>query len=306
MKIVLTGGSGMVGRNILEQTALRDHAIYAPDSTELDLLDFEATRAYISRVSPDLIIHAAGLVGGIQANVNNPVRFLERNVAIGRNIIIAAIDEGVDSFINLASTCIYPKHGENPLSEESILTGALEPTNEGYALAKIVALKLCEYVERQTNKNYKTVIPCNLFGRFDNFDPGASHLLPAVIHKIHNAMTHNIDCVDIWGDGLARREFMYAGDLAEFLTFLINKLSSVPNTLNVGLGYDYSIDEYYRAVADVIGWKGEFTYDLSKPVGMQQKLSDVSRLNQLVWRPKTSLREGIERTYEFYLEKLHE
>jgi len=295
----------MVGRNILEHPKAAGWDIVAPSSKELDLTDAQSVTAFILKIKPSIIVHAAGHVGGIQANIANPVAFLERNVAIGRNIIMAGYSAGVRQFLNLASTCIYPREAQNPLHEKMILTGALEPTNEGYALAKIMAIRLCQYI-RQEDKSYqyKTIIPCNLFGRHDNFDPKSSHLLPAIIHKIHQAKTDGKKTVEIWGDGTARREFMYAGDLSGAVLRAAEDISSIPDLMNVGIGHDYSINDYYNIVAEVIGWKGEFFYDTSKPIGMQQKLCSTERLISWGWAAPTSLREGILKTYEFYLNEV--
>ncbi|MBR9844312.1 MAG: GDP-L-fucose synthase [Rhodobacteraceae bacterium] len=300
--LLLTGGSGMVGRNILEHPMAGDWDILAPASRELDLTDAGAVADYVAAHKPDLVIHAAGQVGGIQANMAHPVAFLERNTAMGRNIIMAAYQSGVRNFLNLASTCMYPRAAENPLREDMILTGELEPTNEGYALAKIMATRLCQYIRREDETaQYKTLIPCNLFGRHDKFDPKNSHLLPAIIHKVHLAKLNGEATVEIWGDGTARREFMYAGDLADAVMKAAADLDALPELMNCGLGHDHTINAYYETVADVIGWDGEFTHDLSKPVGMKQKLCATDRQTAWGWSAPTSLRDGIKATYEFYL-----
>ncbi|MFU1476510.1 NAD-dependent epimerase/dehydratase family protein [Roseovarius sp. C7] len=196
-KMLLTGGTGMVGRNILAHPAASDWEVLAPSSRELDLMDAARVRAYIEEHKPDLVIHAAGRVGGIQANMANPVAFLETNTAMGRNIVMGAWSGGVRKLVNLASTCMYPRAAENPLREEMILSGPLEPTNEGYALAKIMTMRLCEYIRREDPQaQYKTLIPCNLYGLHDTFDPKASHLLPAVIHKLHVARETGLEEVE--------------------------------------------------------------------------------------------------------------
>lgn len=303
--LLLTGGSGMVGSNIKEQLMGTDWTVLAPSHAELDLLDSLAVNDYVKASQADIIIHAAGIVGGIQANINNPVAFLDKNISIGRNIIMAAFEAGIERFINLASTCVYPRHAKNPLTEEMILTGELEPTNEGYAIAKIMALKLCQYINREEARaRFKTIIPCNLYGRFDAFDPKRSHLIPAIIHKVHQAKMENSPTVEIWGDGEARREFMYAGDLAEMLQQAMENFETLPDLMNAGLGYDFSINEYYAAAAEIIGWEGDFTHDLSKPVGMRQKLASDEKQVIWGWEPKTQLYDGLQKTYDFYLETL--
>jgi GDP-L-fucose synthase len=304
-KLFITGGRGMVGRNILAHTAAQNWEIVAPSSGELDLTDQHAVAAYYDSEKPDVVIHAAGKVGGIQANMADPVGFLDINTTIGRNVIIEAQKSRVKTLINLASTCMYPATAPNPLSEDMILTAPLEPTNEGYALAKILATRLCQYISSQDQTaQYKTLIPCNLFGLHDKFDPAHSHLVPAIIHKMHIAKTTNATEVEIWGDGTARREFMFAADLADAVHVAIADPTLMPELMNIGLGQDHTINEYYETVADVIGWSGNFVHDLSKPVGMKQKLTSTARQQVWGWSPKSSLRDGLAKTYEFYLKEV--
>jgi GDP-L-fucose synthase len=301
--MLLTGGGGLVGRNIQEHARAADWTILAPRSAELDLTDAAAVDAYLAKHQPDLVVHAAGRVGGIQANMANPVAFLDENTAMGRNIIMGAYRAGVRGFLNLASTCIYPRAAENPLREDMVLTGPLEPTNEGYALAKIMALRLCDYIRREdAGAQYKTLIPCNLYGAHDTFDPKQSHLLPAIIHKVHQAQKTGETSVEIWGDGTARREFMFAADLADAVLRAAADMDSLPGSMNIGLGQDHSINDYYATVAEVIGWAGDFSHDLSKPVGMKQKLCDPARQQDWGWQAPTALRDGIAQTYRHYLE----
>ncbi len=301
VKIFLTGGQGMVGSNIREVLPNSDYEFFFPDIDELNLLDFNAIDSYFKTNSFDFVIHAAGIVGGIHANINNPVKFLVENTDMARNIILAAKNNNVKRMINLGSSCMYPREAINPLKENLILKGELEPTNEGYALAKIYAMRLCEYINRESEEfEYKTLIPCNLFGRYDKFDPKHSHLLPSIIYKLITARESQSKEVEIWGDGEARREFMYAGDLANFIWFAIENFSKLPMVMNVGLGYDYSINQYYESAAKVIGYNGIFTHDLSKPVGMKQKLVDISFQEALGWQPKYSLEDGIRETFKFY------
>lgn len=302
--VLLTGARGMVGRNILEHPLSSQWDFVAPSSHELDLTDLEATRRFIADVRPDAVIHSAGRVGGIQANIAHPVDFLVTNVDLGRNVILAAREAGVEKLINLASSCMYPRNAANPLDEGLILKGELEPTNEGYAIAKVFATRLCQYIRCENpSLNYKTLIPCNLYGRYDKFAPEDSHLLPAIIHKIHVAKTTGARSVEIWGDGTARREFMYAGDAADAVLRALEGIETLPEIMNVGLGYDYSISEYYFVAASVIGWEGEFVYDLTKPVGMKKKLVNTERQSAWGWSPKISLEEGIRLAYRYYLQK---
>lgn len=302
MKIYVTGASGMVGQNVIESALFQNFEMLAPKRDEVDLFNYASVASYIQKTKPDFIVHCAGRVGGIQANMAHPVAFLVENLDINRNVLLAARAGQVKKLINLGSSCMYPRDAKNPLHEDIILKGELEPTNEGYALAKIMAQRLCDYIHKEDSQyNYKTLIPSNLYGRFDKFSPQHSHLVPAVIRKIHEAKQKNLTEVDIWGDGLARREFMYASDLVECIFQGIKNFETLPRLMNVGLGFDYSVNEYYEAAAKVIGYSGSFKHDLSKPVGMKQKLTSVEKAHQWGWKSKTSLQEGLEKTYQYFL-----
>ena len=302
IRILLTGGGGMVGRNLLEHPIIGSFEMLAPRSSELDLRNFDAVQGYLRKHRPDMVIHAAGKVGGIQANMREPVGFLLENLDMGRNIVWAARQAGIKRLINLGSSCMYPRNHNEPLTEDLVLKGELEPTNEGYALAKVVTARLCEYIVREdASYRYKTLIPCNLYGRHDKFDPAHSHLIPAIIHKVYQAKLAGQTTVEIWGDGTARREFMYAGDLADAIVRAIREFDSLPDMMNIGLGRDYTINEYYEAAAEVMGYTGTFVHDLNKPVGMARKLVSTERQQTWGWQAKSTLREGIEKTYEYYL-----
>ncbi|MGA7506914.1 MAG: GDP-L-fucose synthase [Erwinia billingiae] len=305
MKILLTGARGMVGRNILEHTKSRDFEFLSPSSTELNLLDTSDVNEFLTQHKPDFVIHAAGVVGGIQANIKNPVKFLVDNMLMGINLITAARDNNIKKLLNLGSSCMYPRGIDSALDESLILKGELEPTNEGYALAKIAAARLCEFIVRENPElSYKTAIPCNLYGKYDKFDINNSHMIPAVIRKLSNAVEEGVMNIDLWGDGEARREFMYAEDLADFVYYAIGNFSRMPQNLNVGLGHDHTINDYYRAVASVVGYEGAFEHDLSKPVGMRRKLMDSSQLVQFGWQSKTDLITGIAKTYQYFVEEV--
>ncbi len=300
MKILLTGGSGLVGRNIKESLE-NNFVILSPSIDELDLCHYDQVFDYISKEQPDLVIHCAGLVGGIAANIKDPVRFLVENIDMGRNVILAAYRAGIIRLINMGSSCMYPHEAPNPLKEGYILSGELEPTNEGYALAKIVTQRLCSYIRSENSQfNYKTLVPCNLYGKYDKFDPENSHMVPAIIKKVHDAVINKNDNVEIWGDGISRREFMYVDDLVNFVRFSIDNYDSIPEIINIGLGHDYSVNDYYEIVAKVIGYNGNFIHDLSKPTGMKQKMVDVSLASSIGWQAKVSLEDGIRNTYEYY------
>jgi len=298
--VLITGSTGMVGSNAAEMLLKKGYKILTPTRSELDLIDTGEVERYFKSNQIDIVLHAAGLVGGIQANIEKPYSFLFINAQIALNVINASIDCGIKQLINLGSSCMYPKDCRGELSEDLILTGSLEPTNEGYAIAKIMASKLCDYARSEFGLNYKTLIPCNLYGKYDNFHPVQSHMIPAVIRKVHEASENN-DSVEIWGTGEARREFMFVEDLIDFIIWSLDNYDRLPNLINVGLGHDYSIKEYYQSIAEVIGYKGDFTHDLSKPEGMKRKLCSIQKQSQLGWKPKHSLKEGLEKTYQYYL-----
>jgi GDP-L-fucose synthase len=302
-KILLTGGNGLVGRNIQEHPRSKKWDIFAPTRKELNLTDTVAVSKWMRKNQPDIIIHAAGLVGGIKANIANPVNFLELNVTMGRNVLMAARDCNITNLVNLGSSCMYPNSIDGHLTEDCLMTGRLEPTNEGYALAKLFTTKLCQYI-RQENPTmlYKTLVPCNLYGKYDKFDPEVSHLVPAIIQKIHNAKMNKSNSIIVWGDGTARREFLYAGDLADAILFAAEDLNAVPDLMNLGFGTDYSINQYYEIIATIMNWKGVLKHDLDMPVGMRQKLSAIGIQRKWGWTAQTSLKQGIEKTYQYFLE----
>ncbi len=295
----------MVGRNIVEYKKAVNYTLFTPSSKELNLLDRLSVDNYFKNNEIDIVIHCAGIVGGIQTNMANPVKFLVNNTQMALNIIMSAKEAGITKFINMSSSCMYPREAINPLGEELILKGELEPTNEGYAIAKITSTRLCEYINKEDDSfHYKTVIPCNLYGKYDKFDPKHSHMLPAVIKKIHEAKSNNQKTLDIWGDGTARREFMYAEDLSDFIYYALENFEKMPQNINVGLGHDYTINEYYEAISKVIGYKGRFVHDLTKPIGMKQKLIDDTKLKKFGWKHQTSLEDGIIKIYKYYYNKV--
>lgn len=302
--LLITDSRGMVGRNVKEHPKAQDYRLLTPTSAELNLLDKSAVDSYIKTHKPDIVVHCAGLVGGILVNMNNLAKFLTHNAYMGLNLINSCYENGVNNVLNIASSCIYPRNASNPLKEEMILQGEFEPTNEGYALAKILSLKLCEYIS-STDKScvYKSIIPCNIYGKYDKFSIQSAHMIPAVIARIHQAKMQDIDEISIWGNGKTKREFMFAEDLADFVFYALERFEDLPQNLNVGLGIDYTIDEYYYTIAKVLEFKGHFIYDLSKPAGMKQKCVDITRLKSFGWSAQTTLESGISQTYKYYLEK---
>jgi len=303
MRIFLTGSTGLVGSNLRRKLDECGYTVLAPTRQELNLLHLENILAYCLDVKPDMIIHAAGKVGGIQANMIDLAGFLHANTIIGFNIVEAARQCGIKKLLNLGSSCMYPKDSLSILKESDILSGKLEPTNEGYAIAKISTMKLCEFITAESGSlHYKTVIPCNLYGEHDSFEEGKSHLIPAAIKKVHEASRSSANSnVVIWGDGTARREFMYVQDFISSLMFSINHFDDIPVVMNLGLGYDYSVKEYYEFIAEIVGFTGRFEYDLNKPSGMRRKLMDSSIQQGLGWSPSYSIQEGLRLTYDYYI-----
>ena len=294
MKILITGAGGMVGRNVAADPRSAGHDLLTPSRGILDLTDAGATDAYIARHQPDLIIHAAGLVGGIQANMSAQARFLAENLGIGLNVLTAAARAGVPNLVNLGSSCMYPRDLDGVLSEDRLLSAPLEPTNEGYAIAKIAACKLTSALNAEAaGRTWRTLIPCNLYGPFDHYTPDRSHLMAAIIAKTETARRGGHDTVEIWGDGAARREFMFVGDLADFIWRFHDRLADLPDVINVGAGVDACINDYYRAVADAAGFVGGFTHDLTRPVGMRRKLMGVAAQARFGWSPPTPLTAGL-------------
>ena len=303
MKVYVTGSSGLAGRNLTEVLRARGHEVVTSRSREVDLRDAAAARDFVAQTAPDAIIHAAGKVGGIQANVKDPYGFFIDNMRMGVNVVEAALAAHVPMMLNLSSSCSYPCALERPLTEEDVFAGKLEPTNEGYAIAKAAVTRLCAFASRKNQKcRFKTLVPCNLYGRYDKFGEENSHMVPAVIRKLHEAKLRGQTEVSIWGDGLARREFLFASDFAEMAATCLERFDEIPETMNLGLGRDYTVNEYYEAAARVVGYAGAFTHDLSRPVGMKRKLLDISRQRELGILPRRTLEEGLRETYDYFLQ----
>lgn len=303
-RILLTGGSGMVGSNIIENANSTSFELIAPSSSEMNLTDESSVKNAFIKYKPDTVVHSAGLVGGIQANIANPVEFMVKNVDIAKNIILMSQKFGVERFLNIASSCMYPRDASNPLKPEMILKGELEPTNEGYALAKIYSTRLCQYMSKQYGVNYKTIIPCNLYGRYDKFEEHNSHLIPAIIKKIYDAKLNQSSKIEVWGSGNVRREFLYADDLADFIFYCLIHYEKIEPVINVGYGEDFTINEYYIKVSEVLNWPIQMIHNLSKPEGMKQKFVCNKSALKKGWRPKTSLSEGISQTVDYYKERV--
>ena len=313
MRIYVAGHRGMVGGAILRQLhAQGGHDLITATSAELDLTDQVAVRNFMQAQKPEAVILAAAKVGGIIANNTYPAQFIYENLMIECNVIHQAYAAGCMKLLQLGSSCIYPRAAAQPMSEDALLTGVLEPTNEPYAVAKIAGIKLCESYNRQYGTDYRSVMPTNLYGQGDNFHPENSHVLPAMIQRFHNAVQDGKDEVVIWGTGTPRREFLNVEDMAAASLFVMNldRATYDANTdpmlshINVGTGTDVSILEVAQMIAEVTGFKGKITCDTSKPDGTMRKLMRVSRLAAMGWKAQIPLQQGLKQTYAWYLEQL--
>jgi GDP-L-fucose synthase len=273
--------------------------VIAVDRAELDLMDSVKTKKFITDARLDGIILAAAKVGGILANNNFPVDFLYDNLVVETNVLGAAHAIGVERLVFLGSTCVYPRDAVQPLRETSLLTGPLEPTNEWYAIAKIAGLKLCQALRRQYGRDYISVMPTNLYGPYDNYHPEYSHMVPALIRRIHEAKKAGATQVPLWGTGKPRREIMHVDDCADAIVFLLEHYSG-EDFINIGQGEDHTVLEIAKAIAEVIGWQGEFIHDLSKPDGTPRKLVAVDRLFSMGWRPQFGLHDGLANAYDWF------
>lgn len=303
-KVYVAGHRGLVGSAILDRLETGGYEnLVTRTREELDLTDAHMVDTFFEAERPEYVYLAAAKVGGILANATYPADFLRENLAIQLNVIDAAYRHGTKKLLFLGSSCIYPKFAPQPIKEEYLLTGELEATNEPYAIAKIAGLKLCQGYNKQYGTEFISIMPTNLYGPGDNFDLRNSHVLPALIRKFHEAKERGEPTVTVWGTGRPRREFLHVNDLADACVFLIESYSGdVP--LNVGVGKDVSIGELAELVRDIVGYEGDIIYDTSKPDGTPRKLLDVSRLHDLGWRAKISLREGMEQTYAWFIREL--
>ncbi|EAX48790.1 NAD-dependent epimerase/dehydratase [Thermosinus carboxydivorans Nor1] len=299
-KIYIAGHRGLAGSAIVRQLRSQGYVnIITRTSAELDLRCQAAVDAFFRAFRPEYVFLAAAKVGGIWANNRYPAEFIYDNLAIATNVIHAAHCYGVKKLLFLGSSCIYPKYASQPLKEEYLLTGELEPTNEWYAVAKIAGIKLCQAYRRQYDANFIAVMPANLYGINDNFDLETAHVLPALLRKFHEAKAAGMSAVTVWGSGKARREFLYVDDLAEACCFLMQNYDG-EEIINVGTGTDITIRELAELIREIVGFNGDIIYDRTKPDGTFQKLLDVTKINRLGWQAKIGLREGIEKTYRWF------
>jgi len=302
-KIYIAGHRGMVGSSVWRALEEKGYInLLGKTSSELDLRNQQAVNDFYNQEKPDVVIDAAAKVGGILANNDYPYQFLMENMQIQNNLIDGALNAGIEKFIFLGSSCIYPKFAPQPLKEEYLLTDSLEPTNEWYALAKITGVKACQAIRKQFYKDYVSLMPTNLYGYFDNFDLETSHVLPAMLRKFHEAKLNNTP-VKLWGSGTPMREFLFVDDMAEAVVYALeNKL---PEYLyNVGSGKDITIKELAETIQQVTGHHGDIIWDSTKPDGTPRKLMDVSKMASLGWGYRTELKEGIEKTYSWFLQNI--
>ncbi|MEA2783183.1 MAG: GDP-L-fucose synthase [Rhodospirillaceae bacterium] len=299
-RVFVAGHRGMVGSALVRRLAREDCEVLTAGREEVDLRRQAPTEDWLSARRPDAVIVAAATVGGILANSTRPAEFLYDNLAIAANVLEASRRAQVAKLLFLGSSCIYPKLAPQPLAEDSLLTGPLEPTNEWYAIAKIAGIKLCQAYRSQHGCDFISAMPTNLYGPGDNFDLASSHVVPALMRKIDQAKQSGSETVEIWGSGTPRREFLYVDDLADSCVFLIQHYNGYDH-VNIGVGQDLTIRQLAETIAGVVGYHGGFVYDRSKPDGTPQKLLDVGRLTALGWQATTSLEDGLRQSYDWYL-----
>jgi GDP-L-fucose synthase len=299
-RVFVAGHRGMVGSAIVRRLAKANCTVVTVDRRRLDLLKQEDTERYLAATKPDVVIIAAGKVGGILANTTMPAEFIRDNLVVAANLIHGAYRAGVQKLMFLGSSCIYPKFARQPITEAELLAGPLEPTNEWYAIAKIAGIKLCQAYRRQYGADYVSVMPCNVYGPGDNYHPEHSHVIAALIRRIHEAKVSGSASVTVWGTGTPRREFIFVDDLADACIFVLEKYSAEPH-LNIGTGVDITIADLAHRIAGVIGYQGKLVFDPSRPDGTPRKLLNVSKLNGLGWNPRTALHAGLKSSYADFL-----
>ena len=304
-KIMITGANGMVGRSLVKKLKKEGYNnLLTPSSKELDLKNQNDVEKYFKENKPNYVFHLAAKVGGIAANIESPADFLHDNLIMQSNVIEFARKYQVEKLLFLGSSCIYPKNSPQPMKEEYVLTGKLEPTNEGYGISKIAGLKMCQYYNKQHGTNFISLMPCNLYGPNDHFDPQKSHVVPALILKFHKAKKENLEFVEIWGTGNVKRELLFVEDLTDAITyFMLNyNAKDLDPFINIGYGEDVTIKELAFMIKDVVGYNGEIRFNPEKPEGMSEKLVDLTKSKEFGWQKKVSLMEGLKNTYSWYLE----
>jgi GDP-L-fucose synthase len=301
-RVYLAGHQGLVGASLLRALKARGvKDILTRTRAELDLTDGPSTKAYLEAQRPDIVIVAAARVGGIGANSTYPAEFIYQNLSIAMNLVHGSWQTGIQRLLFLGSSCIYPREAPQPMTEDCLLSSALEPTNEPYAIAKIAGLKLCQYYRKQYGVLYHSLMPTNLYGPGDNYHPYNAHVIPALIRRFDEAREANLPEVIMWGTGKPRREFLYVDDLAE-ATLCVLENANPPDVINVGSGVDQSLLEVAHMIKETVGYKGKIVFDASKPDGTPRKLLDISRIRAIGWKPTTELRNGLAQSYACYIE----
>lgn len=302
-KIYVAGHTGLFGSAIVRALKRNEYTnILTRTHDELDLTDGAATKSLFEKECPEYVFMAAALVGGIQANNSHMADFAMENLLMTCNVLRSAHETGVKKLLYLGSSCIYPRESPQPVKEEYLLTGLPEPTNEGYAIAKIAGVRMCDYYKRQYGDNFISCIPANVYGENDDLDQKSSHVIPALIQRFHEAKQKDLPYVEIWGSGSAQREFMYIDDAAEACLFVMEKYEG-PGTVNIGMGETTSIRDLAEMIRDIVGYQGEIRYDTTKPDGMPRRLLDSAKMTKLGWKPSIQLKDGLQMAYRWYLQK---
>ena len=297
--VLVTGASGMLGQHLVPMLENKGHRVLAPSREDVDLTDADATRSYIQSTTIDAVVHCAAYVAGIASSRASKHHSFDANVSMGMNLIRSCLENGITTLLNVGSATVYPSEAPQPLSESSLGQGAFEGPIEGYALSKYVVYRACAMANEQHNVSYKTVLPCNLFGPYDNFSLETGHMLPAILHRMHQAKEQNNAPIVIWGDGSAKREFLYAPDLADFICFALDNFESLPEVMNVGSGVEVSVNEMHQHMAKITGYTGELKHDFDKPVGRLRRYLNLHHQQRLGWSPKTPFEEALAITYDY-------
>jgi len=297
--VLVTGASGMLGQHLVPMLENKGHRVLTPSREDVDLTDADATRSYIQSTTIDAVVHCAAYVAGIASSRASKHHSFDANVSMGMNLIRSCLENGITTLLNVGSATVYPSEAPQPLSESSLGQGAFEGPIEGYALSKYVVYRACAMANEQHNVSYKTVLPCNLFGPYDNFSLETGHMLPAILHRMHQAKDQNNAPIVIWGDGSAKREFLYAPDLADFICFALDNFESLPEVMNVGSGVEVSVNEMHQHMAKITGYTGELKHDFDKPVGRLRRYLNLHHQQRLGWSPKTPFEEALAITYDY-------
>lgn len=297
--VLVTGASGMLGQHLVPMLENKGHRVLTPSREDVDLTDADATESYIQSSTIDAVVHCAAYVAGIASSRASKHHSFDANVSMGMNLIRSCLENGITTLLNVGSATVYPSEAPQPLSESSLGQGAFEGPIEGYALSKYVVYRACAMANEQHNVSYKTVLPCNLFGPYDNFSLETGHMLPAILHRMHQAKEQNNSPIVIWGDGSAKREFLYAPDLADFICFALDNFESLPEVMNVGSGVEVSVNEMHQHMAKITGYTGKLKHDFDKPVGRLRRYLNLHHQQRLGWSPKTPFEEALAITYDY-------